>query len=658
MTKNFTAEDLYQFKFVSDPVISPDGKKAVYVKKEINDEKKYQSHLHMIDLDSKEDIQWTSGASLDSAPKWSPDGKSVAFVSNRSEQNQIWLISAAGGEAKQLTFCKNGAGSPVWMPDAKGLLFSTSLADDESIEETESKEKEDEEKKPLVIEQLRYKADGVGFLENTYEQIGLLNLADGSVRQLTEGAYDHESAAISADGKKLAYVRRLEEAPDRYMRSDVFVMNLRDGSTVKMNQFEGSFLAPAFSPDSNSLAFLGHDFEFEGATIEDVFVADLEGGEPANLTKEADLVPLDVNMNDLQSGQMAGLEWSENGEGLYFLGSERGNTHVFYVKMDGSLERVAGGTRQVYGLSIHHGQNRAVLAVNDPETPGDLFSIDLKSGEEERLTGSNEGLLNGKEISVPETFDVETEDGFTVQCWMMKPAGYEEGKQYPMVLEIHGGPHMMYGNTFFHEMQVLASKGYAVLFTNPRGSQGYGQKFVNANRSDYGGGDFRDLMTAVDQALERYSFIDRDQLFVTGGSYGGFMTNWIVGHDRRFKAAVTQRSISNWHSFYGVSDIGYFFTKWEVGSTVFEDPGKLWDQSPIKYVKNIETPLLILHSENDLRCPIEQGEQLFIALKHQGKDTRFVRFPGADHNLSRSGDPQLRVARLEEICGWFERYRA
>lgn len=216
---------------------------------------------------------------------------------------------------------------------------------------------------------------------------------------------------------------------------------------------------------------------------------------------------------------------------------------------------------------------------------------------------------------------------------------------------------MMYGNTFFHEFQVLTAKGYAVLYLNPRGSHGYGQTFVDGCRGDYGGGDYHDLMAGVDHALDSYDWIDPEELYVTGGSYGGFMTNWIVGSTNRFKAAVTQRSICNWQSFYGVSDIGYFFTKGEIGAHMEEDPEKLWYHSPIRLVKNVETPLLILHGEKDFRCPIEQAEQLYIALKHQNKATRLVRFPDADHNLSRNGDPSMRMARLEQITGWFDHYR-
>ena len=233
--------------------------------------------------------------------------------------------------------------------------------------------------------------------------------------------------------------------------------------------------------------------------------------------------------------------------------------------------------------------------------------------------------------------------------------GLRRREKYPLIVEIHGGPHAMYANTFFHELQLLAAQGYGVLYVNPRGSHGYSQEFVDAVRGNYGGGDYEDIMAGLDYAIKENSWIDTVRLGVTGGSYGGFMTNWIVGHSNRFKAAVTQRSISNWISFFGVSDIGYYFSDWQIGAGM-NDVDKLWEHSPLKCAKNVETPLLILHSEKDFRCPIEQAEQLYITLKSMGKETEFVRFPDANHNLSRTGTPNLRIARLDEITGWFAKY--
>jgi dipeptidyl aminopeptidase/acylaminoacyl peptidase len=282
----------------------------------------------------------------------------------------------------------------------------------------------------------------------------------------------------------------------------------------------------------------------------------------------------------------------------------------------------------------------------------------MTNGEQRQLTNVNEEFLKEVELSKAEPISWKAPDGWELHGWIMKPIGFEEGNKYPLVLEIHGGPHAMYANTYFHEFQMLAASGFVVLFTNPRGSHGYGQEFVNAVRGDYGGKDYLDIMSAVDYVLETFDFIDENRMGVTGGSYGGFMTNWIVGHTNRFKAAVTQRSISNWLSFYGVSDIGYFFSEWEVEGDLIDNAEKLWNHSPLKYVKNINTPLLILHGERDFRCPIEQAEQLYVALKRQKKPTKFVRFPEANHELSRSGNPKLRVDRLNYIKDWFVEHLA
>lgn len=295
------------------------------------------------------------------------------------------------------------------------------------------------------------------------------------------------------------------------------------------------------------------------------------------------------------------------------------------------------------------------MAISTPTHPGDLYTLNLETGETQQITNINKKFAETHAFSEAEPLQIVSRDGWELHGWLMKPQGFKEGEKYPMVVEIHGGPHAMYANSYFHEFQTLASNGFAVLFINPRGSHGYGQQFVDAVRGDYGGKDYEDIMDAVDYTIETFDFIDASRLGVTGGSYGGFMTNWIVGHTDRFKAAVTQRSISNWISFYGVSDIGYYFTDWQIKADL-NDIETLWKHSPLAYVNNIQTPLLILHGEKDYRCPIEQAEQLFIALKVQKKETKFVRFPESNHELSRSGKPALRIERLNYINNWFLEY--
>ncbi|WP_017185690.1 alpha/beta hydrolase family protein, partial [Alkalibacillus haloalkaliphilus] len=346
--------------------------------------------------------------------------------------------------------------------------------------------------------------------------------------------------------------------------------------------------------------------------------------------------------------------WTSNEE-FYLPVSNQGNVLLYYGHIDGSLYPAINERLHVFGFDINPHEQTALLTVSKPTNPSELYELELTNGNLKQLTQFNESFMNEVELVEPEPISYKSKDDWQVHGWFMKPVGFEDGQKYPMVVNIHGGPHAFYGNSFFHEMQYLAASGYAVLFVNPRGSHSYGQEFVDAVRGDYGNGDYLDIMNGVDYVLNEYDWVDENRLGVTGGSYGGFMTNWIVGHTNRFKTAVTQRSISNWISFRGVSDIGYYFNDWQIKAD-FSDLDKMWKHSPIAYVDQIDTPLKIIHNELDFRCPIEQAEQLYIALKYQKKETEFVRFPESDHNLSRTGKPSLRIERLNHIVGWFDRY--
>lgn len=659
-----TTEDLLKFTMYSDPQFSPDGKSYAFISTKINEEKKYESHLFVHSLDEDQATQWTFHDKRDSQPRFSPDGKSIVFQSTRSGIPQIWLLHTKGGEAKQITQFAYGATSPTWSKDGSHIFFQASLAPDADVtkqkelsKEERQKEAEEKRKRPIVIDRLKHKSDAGGFhTDDRNSHILMYNLKEETFTQLTKGKHDHYLQDISPCGSFVLFTGNLSEDSDYELISHLYLLNVTNKEITQFTEEPGAYGSARFSPDGKTIACFGHGYEFDGATLSKLFLFDVETKEKRNLSEKWDFQLGDLMIGDMRIGSSTtGPVWDESSEKLYFIATYDGKTTFNEVTVSGEKRVLYDGNNHVYGFAYDQRENKFILGISSPTEQGDFYLLEKNATEPKKLTEANP-FLKDVFLSDPEELSITAEDGWKIQGWLMKPYGFEEGKKYPFVLEIHGGPHAMYGQTFFHEMQLLASKGYVVLYTNPRGSHGYGQKFVDAVRGDYGGSDYRDLMSAVDYVLENFSFIDEDRLGVTGGSYGGFMTNWIVGHTNRFKAAVTQRSISNWLSFYGVSDIGYFFTKWELGFDLMEDPKKLWEFSPLKYAEKVETPLLIVHGELDYRCPIEQAEQLFVTLKHLRKDVKFVRFPGANHELSRSGDPDMRMERLNHIVGWFEKY--
>ncbi|MGD6833751.1 S9 family peptidase [Sutcliffiella halmapala] len=658
MTKRkIEANDLYRLTSLTDPQWEKHSRKFAYVQTTISEEdNEYLSTIYVGSLDGKAK-PFTYGKGRATTPRWSPDGSSLAFVSTRNEKAQIYVMPVDGGEAEQVTFCKNGARGPVWSPCGTKLIFSTALESEEDLKAGSKKEEKKKKTEPMVVEKLRYKSDAKGFLDKKNDHLAVLDLETKEITLLTHGDRDYGSPVWSPDGKQVAFVANLEENPDEVLVTDVYVMDLESKEKKKVTHSNGFFSTITWSPDGAFLGFLGHEKEFQSATLTRVWVYQLETEVLLCLTENLDIEVGDVAIGDFHSGNVnPGLMWTEDSDGFYFLLSDQGGTGIYYGSLDGAMYPIHVPGEHVYAVSILTDSHEAIVGISSSTDPGELYYLDFRTQKREQLTHVNKAWKQEVEISIAEPISFKAPDGWDVHGWIMKPAGFEEGKKYPTILEVHGGPHAMYANTYFHEFQTLTAQGFVVLFTNPRGSHGYGQEFVDAVRGDYGGKDYIDVMSAMDYALESFDFIDEKNLGITGGSYGGFMTNWVVAHTDRFKAAVTQRSISNWLSFYGVSDIGYYFSEWEVKGNMEDKVEKLWDHSPIKYVANVNTPLLILHGEKDYRCPIEQAEQLFIALKKQGKTTKFVRFPDSNHELSRSGNPALRIHRLNHIKNWFVEY--
>jgi dipeptidyl aminopeptidase/acylaminoacyl peptidase len=647
-------KDLYQIKALSDPRISPDGKEAVFVQTVMDEGKNdYFSHLFCLDLRTGQSTQWTFGEEKVSSPRWSPDGNQIVFLSNRTGDMQLYVMNRNGGEAEQLTETQRGISHPVWSPCGKKIVCVVRLKKGEALQENE--EKEEGKIKPLAVSSMKYKSDDRGFHDDRYAQLVMVDLSCKEVKRLTDDEHDYTLHAWHET--YIAYSADFEENKDFSFASALYLLDMESMESNKVTDEQGYYGGASFSHDGKYLAYIGHNREFENATQNKIYLYNMETRLTLPLTEEMDIPVGDyLNSDSIQGTSGAGIVWSKDNESFYFIASDRGNTILYYANIEGAVYPALFEEEQhIYGFDFFSEEQKMVLAMSKPEEPGELYTLHVPSGQIEKMTEVNSGWLSSRQLSSPEMFMLSGGDDIPVQGWIMKPVNFEEGKTYPLIVEIHGGPHTMYGNTFFHELQLLAGKGYGVLYINPRGSHGYGQEFVDAVRGDYGGGDYHDIMAAVDHVLEEYDWIDESRLGVTGGSYGGFMTNWIIAHCDRFKAAVTQRSISNWISFYGVSDIGYYFSEWQMKCEL-DDIETLWKHSPLAYVKNINTPLLILHSEKDYRCPIEQAEQLYIALKRDGKQARFVRFPDSNHNLSRSGKPSLREARLQEIIDWFEEY--
>lgn len=682
--RRFVPEDLYQFVTVGDPQISPDGKQVAFVRTHMDAEtREPKSAIWVVPADgSAPPTRYTSGDG-DAAPRWSPDGRLLAFLRGPSGEakgpKQIWLLDRSGGEAWQATTMKHGTGPAIWSPDGKRIAFTSAVRSSDAPDsltrtmtdgEKKEAEKERQDQAPLYT-RLRWRFDPVGIpAADRFSQIWYANVPGPGEKvtdpvQVTWGEYDHGSAAWSPDGRSLAFAARRTD-DEMAKVSDVWVVDLPTASAEdrfaprNVTGGIGLFGDPAFSPDGRYLAVAGHQNEFEVATLAKVYLFPLDGSAHRVLHPDWGL-GLGARVNsDVRPGGQMGLVWAPDTSELYVSTEARGRACMWALPVEGGAPRlVVGGDREIYDASWDAARGALALAASDHYNPGDLYCLDLRTGEERRLTAVNADLLAQVEMPAVEEITFRAPDGWEIHGWLMKPVGFEPGATYPLVQQIHGGPATCWGCAFHFEMQLLAANGYGVLFVNPRGSTSYGQEFVNAVRHDYCGKDYLDLMAGVDHALST-GWVDEKRLGVTGGSYGGLMTNWIIGQTDRFAAAITHRSISNWLNFAGVSDIGPWFVETQHGvSDPWSEEGqrKLWDISPIKYAANVTTPTLIMHSEFDYRCPVSEGEQFFMALKFYDKaPVEFLRHPRSNHDLTRSGPPVLRVDRFHHILRWFGAY--
>ena len=639
LARPITHQDLFDFQWIGEVQVAPDGKQAVFVRTVVDAKKTgYETSLWVVDLE-KSQVRALTAGTKDRSPRFSPDGQQLAFV----RAGSLALLPLDGGEAQIISDMPRPISSPQWAPDGKHLAF---LCD--ASEEDNAPKKDGYVSDVNVITRAHYRMNGAGNLNfKRHRHLWVQGLTKAKASAWTQGNFDVGEAQYAPDGSLIYASDPRKEGYYEPNYSEIHRV-ARPSADVLLAKLGVSISGLRLSPDGRRLAFHAEEARPIRSYMQpDLWVLPVEGGTPRNLTATYDF---DMGSgvsgdNSAPAGGGGGLIW--RGDELLDVVAKRGRAILVAVSADnGEVRELTHGDQAVQGFGYGGGQ--FVVKISTPTVLNELTRLDGQ-----RLTHLNDKLFAQFGLSEPQEIYYKSFDGRTVQAWLQRPPG--NNAKVPLILNIHGGPHAAYGFVFDHEFQALAARGYAVLYPNPRGSTSYGQEFGNLIQHHYPGDDYKDLMAGVDYALAQGG-IDPDRLGVTGGSGGGLLTNWTVGHTQRFKAAVSQRDIADWASWWYSADMTLFEPSWFKGAP-FENPAEFAERSPISFVRDIHTPMLFILGDADTRTPPGAGgEQLFRALKYLHRVAVMVRFPRESHDLSRSGEPWHRVERLDHIAGWFDKW--
>jgi dipeptidyl aminopeptidase/acylaminoacyl peptidase len=684
--RSITDKDIFSFIWIASPQLSPDGARVAFTRVNVDEKRTgYETSIWMVSTSGNDAPVRITNGKHDAQPRWSPDGKRLAFVrggekddAGKPKPSQIALLSLSGGEARVITDLPKGAAGPVWSPDSKRIAFSSTTTPEDIDKAARAKagekkpgakaEPEDDHESDIhVISRAVYRNNDEGFLDpKRHDHIWVIDVPatfDDFPKpvQLTSGNYDEGEIRWTNDGARIYFLTtHVDEPYYETPSTEIYSIPSAGGTAEKLTTIPMDIGDFTLSPDGRRVAFLGAiTHPIHSHSLTHLWVMDLSpNAQPRNLTSDYDYDVGGSVFGDNaapRGGNGATLHWTPDGRSLYDIVNKKGITPIIRIDaQSGAVTEITHGDQAVLDFSITPDARSIVGLISTPVAIGDLFSIS-PDGAQTRLTDFNGKLWAQLNLTAPDEINYKSFDGLNIQGWIQKPPDFDSHKKYPMILDIHGGPHAAYGWVFDHEFQWMAAKGYVVLYVNPRGSTGYGENFANIIQYHYPGDDYRDLMIGVDELLKR-GYVDEKKLGVTGGSGGGVLTDWTVTQTNRFAAAVSQRDISNWASWWYTADFTLFQPAW-FKAPPFEDPQDYTNRSAITFVKNIQTPMLFVLGESDSRTPPDSGgEQLFRALKYLHRPTAMVMFPRETHELSRSGEPWHRVERLDHIVGWFDKW--